>query len=538
MSTRALRQEARWNRARGRRACALLVFAGALFPAGRAPAACGDLTGDNRVVASDALACLRGAVALDDIGAACTPSDTCGPFPPLCGDINRDGAVRASDCLAILQAGVGSRDIAAACDCQGLGRCGNGAVETEEGEQCDDGNREGGDGCSFLCRNEVAEPCEGIAPVAGTDLRTRFVADVGSGVTDIAAAPGEAGRLFVALQDGVVRIVENDLVLDEPLIDLGDAIAFLDNESGLLGMAFHPDPAANGRFFVNYTDLAGDTVISRFELDPLTGLADRASEKKLLVVAQIDPFHNGGQIVFGPDGYLWVALGDGNGNPGGDRAGAAQDDGSLLGKMLRLDIDVEEEPFWAVPPDNPDPEAEGALALIWAEGLRNPWRFSFDRASGDLWVADVGQSTVEELNRIASGDLGKAPFQFGWNCCEGSNRFSGAGPECVYSCSEAVVPRRQFFHGGSPRFCSITGGFVYRGCSMPDLAGSYFFADFCFGHIREDSGGPATLDRTAALAPGGGRAISLPSTFGQDLRGELYIADYADGEIFKIVPAP
>ncbi|MFT5040085.1 MAG: cysteine-rich repeat protein [Hyphomicrobiaceae bacterium] len=518
-----------------------LFFVACLAP--EADAVCGDLNDSGDVRASDALVCLRGAVGIVDLVGTCTPAVNCGPQFPRCGDINLNGRVLASDCLAILSAAVGARDISRACDCTGLQLCGNLVVNTDAGEECDDGNRESGDGCSPVCLFETPAVCDGVPTVAGTALAVEYVATVGPGITDLATAPGNLERLYVVLQEGLVRIVENGVLIPEAFLDVSSATMQFNNEDGLLGLAFHPQFESNGRFFVDYTDLEGDTVIARFEVSPATGIADPASSKELLRIGQIDPFHNGGRIVFGPDGFLWVAMGDGNGIPGGDTANQAQDDGSLLGKMLRLDVDVDAAPYWAVPWSNPDPTAagtaEGALALIWGEGLRNPWRFSFDRLTGDLWIADVGQDAVEEINRVDGRELDSGPFQFGWNCCEGDSPFAGAGPECTYSCEEQVVPRRQLFHDGTgPEFCSITGGFVYRGCRMPDLHGSYFFADFCSGLFGEDAGGVTTVDRTAELNPVGGRRIDLPSAFGQDGRGELYIADYADGEVFRIIPAP
>lgn len=522
---------ARWERAAAALAFFLIVgFASQAF------AVCGDLTGDETVLASDALTCLRGAVGSLDLQDSCEPASNCGPEFPPCGDVTSDGKVLAGDCLSILRAAVGLVDLDGACDCSGLQLCGNGVLD--EGEGCDDGGRISNDGCSNLCEVEP-DPCQAIEAVSGRGLALEHVASIGAALTHIAAAPEDPSRLYVARQDGIVRIIEDGVLSEELFLDLSEATALLEAENGLLGLAFHPDFASNHRFFVNYTDLEGDTVVSRFEVDPQTGNADPQSEKKLLVIEQIDGLHNGGQSAFGPDGYLWVGMGDGNGSPGGDTADQAQDDGSLLGKMLRLDVDVELPPYWAVPASNPDAFAPGALALIWAEGLRNPWRFSFDRETGDLWLSDVGQNAFEEINVLREDQLEDAPFQFGWNCCEGSEAFEGAGPECTYSCEEQVIPRRELPHsGGDFNLCSITGGFVYRGRRMPDLQGSYFFADFCSGRVFEDSGAPLVIDRSEELGSSGGASLSLPSTFGEDACGELYIGDYSDGDVFRLVPEP
>jgi glucose/arabinose dehydrogenase len=298
----------------------------------------------------------------------------------------------------------------------------------------------------------------------------------------------------------------------------------------LLSIAFHPDYARNGWVFVAYSSLGLDKVVARFEkLDDADAL-DANSEKQLFTVPQDDAYHNGGQLQFARDGMLWLGNGDGNGSSGSDAAGHAQRDGDLLGKLLRVDVDVEDAPYWAVPADNPDP-GDTLASLIWAKGLRNPWRFSFDRETGDMVIADVGQNEVEEIDLLPADSTGGE--NFGWNIFEGSQCFGGGcGP------SELIEPISEYEHDGTG--ASITGGYVYRGCALPDLHGTYFFSDYVLGFVRtlRISGGLASNEKdvTAALEPPGDAEIDHPSSFGEDVRGEIYIVDYPDGEVFKIVP--
>jgi len=245
--------------------------------------------------------------------------------------------------------------------------------------------------------------------------------------------------------------------------------------------------------------------------------------------------HNGGQLAFGPDGRLFMATGDGGG--GGDPGENAQDPTSLLGKMLRIDVAVQRKPFRRVPADNPNPGAGAKLGLIWASGLRNPWRFSFDRATGDLYVADVGQNVWEEVNATALAASRGA--NYGWDHFEADACFEPPPPSPVCPDRTAFVfPVLAYPHSEG---CSISGGYVYRGCRMPDLAGTYFYGDFCTSFVRSFrgfTGGVAgePRDRTAELAPGGGRTIDRVVSFGEDARGELYVVD-RDGELYRIAPA-
>jgi len=339
---------------------------------------------------------------------------------------------------------------------------------------------------------------------------------------DLQAPPGDHARLFVVEQPGRIRIVRNGAV----------AATFLDivgrvgsgGERGLLGLAFHPRYAENGRFFVNYTDRAGDTHVSEFRAQPpVSDSADPASERPLLFVAQPFPNHNGGGLAFGNDGKLYIALGDGG--SGGDPLGNGQDLGTPLGKILRVDVDAG-APF-AVPADNPFVSTPGAFPAVWAYGLRNPWRISFDRASGDLMIGDVGQGAFEEVDvGLASRHGGE---NYGWNVMEGNHCFD---PPAGCSSAGLTLPVVEYSHGDG---CSITGGYVYRGCRMPGYQGTYFYGDYCTALVRsfrfQNGAAADQRDWTSALS----RGVDAISSFGVDADGEIYILDHT-GEIYRIVP--
>ena len=321
---------------------------------------------------------------------------------------------------------------------------------------------------------------------------------------DIQNAGDGSSRLFVVERTGRIRILLGGLIVPEPFLDLSAIISSDGQEQGLLGLAFHPGYATNGTFFVNYTDPGGDTVISQFRVsdgDPQR--ADPLSEVVLLRVEQPYTNHNGGGLAFGPDGWLYIGLGDGG--SGGDPHGYAQDADSYLGKMLRLDV------------DSPAAEPE-----VWASGLRNPWRFSFDASSGDLYIADVGQKEWEEINYIPAGT--PAGLNFGWNYFEGTHEYEGLPPAEL----GLTFPVSEYSHAEG---CSITGGTVYRGVELPEWQGVYVFADYCngavFGLIR--SGADTWLRET--LFQAGVRV----STFGVDEMGELYLADFQGGNILHLV---
>jgi hypothetical protein len=322
----------------------------------------------------------------------------------------------------------------------------------------------------------------------------------------VTVAGDGSGRLFVVEQGGRIRIFEDGAIVGDPFLDIALRVRSSGNEQGLLGLAFHPSYAANGVFFVNYTDLGGDTVIASYRVDgDDPDLADSSSEQIVLTIDQPYSNHNGGDLVFGPDARLWVGTGDGGG--AGDPEGNALDPTSLLGKMLRLDVGS--GPGYSIPDDNPFVDDPAVLDEIWAVGLRNPWRFSFDRATGDLYIADVGQNAREEVDAVGAADPGGRDF--GWNITEGSRCYQTPG--C--STDGISLPVTEYDHGEG---CSITGGYVYRGHRQPFLIGLYLFADYCSGRIW-------------ALSPGGrsgwvvvrvGSTNVSITSFGEDDVGELY----------------
>ena len=353
-------------------------------------------------------------------------------------------------------------------------------------------------------------------------LTTRRVVGGLEAPVDLQAPPGDRARLFVVEQAGRIRIIRNNAVAGTFLDIVGRVGS--GGERGLLGVAFHPRYTENGRFFVNYTDRGGDTHVSEFRAQPPSSdSADPASERELLVVAQPFENHNGGGLAFGNDGRLYIALGDGG--SGGDPFGNGQSLATPLGKILRIDVDTG-TPF-AVPGDNPFVATPGAFPAIWAYGLRNPWRISFDRATGDLLIGDVGQNAFEEVDvGLVSRRGGE---NYGWNVMEGNHCFD---PPAGCNAGGLTLPVIEYSHGDG---CSITGGYVYRGCRMPGYHGTYFYGDYCTSIIRSFrlQNGAATDQRdwTAALSSG----VDAISSFGVDGDGELYIVDHT-GEVYRIVP--
>jgi cysteine-rich repeat protein len=411
--------------------------------------------------------------------------------------------------------------------------CGNGVVEGSE--ECDDGNVIGGDGCSATCQLEsAAARCAGVPSFPGTALAGQLVAGgLSGGPVHIHAPPLDPSRLFIVERTGYIRLIKKGAPPATTFLDIDAKVRSSGPEQGLLSMAFHPDYENNGRFFVNYINNQGNSVIARYQVTANPDVGDPNSELVLITIARPASNHNGGQLAFGPDGYLYFGMGDSGGS--GDPGEAAQSDASLLGKILRFDVDVDAPPYYSVPPTNPMAGAGDPLGLIWAKGLRNPWRFSFDRATGDLYIADVGQNSREEIDyQPASSGGGE---NYGWDVFEGTLCFDPQPlfPACPNPPTGFTMPVHEYNHSQG---CSITGGFVYRGCALPDLHGTYFYSDFCTAFIRtlRVAGGVAQdhHDRTADLDPPGPVAIDAVSSFGEDARGELYIADL-NGEVFKIV---
>jgi glucose/arabinose dehydrogenase len=332
------------------------------------------------------------------------------------------------------------------------------------------------------------------------------------------AHPVNDPRLFVVQQGGIIRIVNSAGVVNAtPFLTITSAIVS-GGERGLLGLAFHPNYATNGYFYVNYTR-AGDgaTVIARYTVSSDPNVADASSGTVLLTIAQPFSNHNGGTIKFGPDGYLYIGMGDGG--SGGDPGNRAQNINENLGKMLRLDVDSATP--YGIPSTNPYVGVAGNDE-IWAIGVRNPWKFSFNRLNGDLWVADVGQSAAEEINAIPS-PLPNTGLNFGWRCYEGNLVYDTSSGTCPTYAS-TVAPVTQYGHGSGR--CSITGGYFYTGSTYPNFANKYFFADYCTAEIGYINGTNSTI--VWALNPTG----SI-TTFGEDMNGELYAA--ISGTIYKII---
>jgi len=323
-------------------------------------------------------------------------------------------------------------------------------------------------------------------------------------------------RLFVVEQGGKIKIIQGDGTVNPvPYIDISGLIS-TGNERGLLGLAFHPDYENNGYFYVNYTNTDGDTQVSRFSVD--SGNPDLANiNSELPIIGYDQPFsnHNGGNLAFGPDGYLYISSGDGG--SGGDPGNRAQNINLLLGKLLRIDVNNPSGGNnYGIPANNPFIGNPNAQEEIWAYGLRNPWRFSFDFTDNTLWIADVGQGNWEEINRV---NISESGLNYGWRCYEGNQPFNTQ--DCPPQ-SELTFPIAEYSHSNG---CSISGGYVYRGSVYTDIAGFYFFADYCSGLI-------GTVDGSGNLIDHGDFSGNWVS-FGEDANKELYIIDIG-GSIYKI----
>lgn len=376
---------------------------------------------------------------------------------------------------------------------------GEGQDPAPPGEDSDDGSGEG-------------PAVEGPPPEVGLE---RVV--TGLERPTLVTHPGDgSGRLFVLEQPGRVRVVEGGQLDPEPYLDLTDRIAS-GGERGLLGLAVAPDFPTSGELYVSYTDTAGDSVLERFTAhEPRTDRPDPDAGTVLLTQAQPYSNHNGGHVTFGPDGDLYLGLGDGG--AGGDPDGNAQDTSTWLGSMLRLDVSGAEA---TAPEDNPFVGQQGRDE-IWVYGLRNPWRFSFDTATGDLWIGDVGQSQIEEVNHEPAGSAGGN--NYGWNVFEGYLPYAPGVPDSV-----PTFPVMAYQNDVAS--CAVTGGYVYHGDAIPDLEDSYIFGDLCSGTVYAGLGvGPARVMTELA------QTDAVISSFGQDADGELYLVDYT-GSVSKIVPA-
>lgn len=329
-----------------------------------------------------------------------------------------------------------------------------------------------------------------------------------------------SGRIFVVEKKGRLRIIKDGTVLPAPFLDITSLVGSSGNEQGLLSFAFHPDYKNNGYFYVSYDDKKGDTVIARYQVSAANAdLADPKTAKQILHQEQPFPNHNGGLIKFGPDGYLYIGLGDGG--SAGDPQKNGQNRKVLLGKILRIDVD-KGDPY-AIPPDNPFANGRDGAPEVWDFGLRNPWRFSFDRATGDLYIGDVGQNVIEEIDYQPAG---KGGLNFGWNIMEASSCYPPSNSGCDKN--GLILPVAEYTHKLGN---SVTGGYVYNGTQFPEMKGYYFYGDFSSSRLW-------ALKQTS---PGTFETAELPmlnvglSSFGEDEAGELYVTDYYDGGVYQLV---
>lgn len=369
-------------------------------------------------------------------------------------------------------------------------------------------------------------PVADCTPTPGTDL---VLDPIATGLSQplFVTAPPDDPRLFIVERSGVIKVVENGVLLTTPFLDLSDQVEDQESEQGLLGLAFHPQYAQNGRFFVDYIaprPTPGDddfTVVAEYKVSPGDGNVADPTEKSLLTVNQPRINHNGGMLAFGPDGLLYIGLGDSGG--GNDPDDDAENTTTLRGAILRIDID-NGDPY-GIPASNPfagsangptDPRPE-----IWAFGLRNPWRFSFDRQTGDLYIADVGQRALEEIDVQPADAPGGQ--NYGWDIFEAD---SCVEPDAVNGCSTTglTMPVAQYDHNGGR--CSVTGGYVYRGTCLPDIQGTYFYADLCSDQVFafELQDGMAQNQRDLGRIFG-----DRISSFGEDATGELYVVNLGTG---------
>jgi len=426
--------------------------------------------------------------------------------------------------------------------------CGDGVVEGTE--ECDDGNTMSGDGCSATCQLEnTSAICDGIPTVSGTTIKSVLVASGLANPVYVTAPPLDPNRLFIVEQPGRIRLVKSGVLQGTAFLDIASKVESGGTEQGLLSVAFHPDFETNGFFYVYFTCRSADpncptplpsysapVMVARFHANPGSDQADPMSEQVVFTVQHPFSNHNGGLLLFGPDGMLYAGVGDGG--SGGDPMGNGQSDTADLAKLLRVDVS-------SLP----------ATPQHFAKGLRNPWRYAWDAGTGDLYIADVGQDLFEEIDFIPA--TVPSGLNYGWNIMEGRHCFNTANfdmPLATCDMTGLTSPVLEYCHSHSqsgctgaaathPTGCSITGGFVYRGCRMPDLRGRYFYSDYCAGFIRSFkgvSGGDAqdVQDHTSALFPGGTFNVS---SFGLDARGELYITDLgggSDGAVYEVVPGP
>lgn len=328
-------------------------------------------------------------------------------------------------------------------------------------------------------------------------------------------------RLFILEQGGKISVFDKGSLLRKPFLDVSKLVSRSGNEQGLLGLAFDPHYATSAQFYINYTNVDGNTIVARYTTaEDNPNVADPTTAEQVLEVDQPYSNHNGGDVVFGPDGYLYIGMGDGG--SAGDPKGNGQNPKALLGKILRLDVNSTQKPY-GIPKDNPFVKNARYAPEIWAIGLRNPWRFSFDRATNDLYIADVGQNAWEEVNFQPASSKGGE--NYGWNYYEGTHKYSKQDPPT----DDMVLPFTEYGHDQG---CSITGGYVYRGAKLPELRGVYFYGDYCTGIIwssYRDSGGKWQTNIFM-------KTNLTISSFGEDVNGELYVVNHG-GSVTRLEAA-
>jgi glucose/arabinose dehydrogenase len=367
------------------------------------------------------------------------------------------------------------------------------------------------------------------AAPAPADITLTKVVDIAQPVLAIGAGDG-SGRLFIVQKTGRIRIVKNGALLPTPFLDISGIVS-QGGEQGLLGLAFSPGFKTNHRLYVNYTNLAGDTIVREYRTSAGNpDVVDPSTARHVLTVDQPYDNHNGGMLAFGKDGYLYIGMGDGG--SGGDPGNRAQNVNQLLGKILRINVNgYSKARGYLIPPSNPYVGRTGADE-VWQIGVRNPWRYSFDKATGALWIGDVGQGTWEEVDRVVPTSKTAGPgrgVNWGWHVMEGNHCFQ---PASGCNTKNKALPLTEYSHAANGR-CAITGGYVYRGTAIPSLAAWYVFGDYCSGEVwavSSTAARPATPVRL--VGTGTGRNIS---GFGQDDANELYLCDL-NGAVYRIDP--
>jgi glucose/arabinose dehydrogenase len=372
----------------------------------------------------------------------------------------------------------------------------------------------------------IATLLGGLVPAPSNAAITLGLATVRAGFSQpvaVTSARDGTGRLFVVEQGGRIRIItKTGALVSAPFLDIHGRVSCC-GERGLLGLAFHPSYRTNGRFYVYYTDTSGSIVVAEYRRSSTNANRASTSERRLLRISHPTyANHNGGQLAFGPDGYLYIGTGDGG--SAGDPNGNAQNRRSLLGKILRIAPNVTSStPAYRIPSTNPWAKSTTFRHEIWAYGLRNPWRFSFDRVTGSLWIGDVGQDKYEEIDRALHSAGGGRAANFGWNQYEAFSCFKGP---CT--ATGKTFPLAYYGHGANG--CAVTGGYVYRGARYPVLAGRYIFGDYCSGRIWMVTANGASRQKPVLLRD---TALTI-SAFGEGETGDLYVVDYRGGRILRI----